>query len=487
MESCIVCWFCLPLICKYNYLLYYVRKTNKELNMKKILRFGIAAGLGILSFQASAQTEVKLPGKLTISGQIRPRFEFRNGFKRPIREGDEAAAFIEQRSRINAHYKQDKFNIKLSLQDVRIWGDVGQINKSDNLFSAHEAYGEWTPNKHVALKIGRQELVYDDHRILGNLGWAAQGRSHDAVKFVYKDSDTTWEIHGAVTYNQDSNVPEPAKIQTPTAGDFNGGNSNEGFAITQGIFSNPLSTQFVWFKTSLGKVGKITFLALNDIVQKSAAKGNTARLTVGTNPTLKFGKIKLAGSFYAQTGAIDTDADVSGILGSLTATYTGGKKVIPSIGFDYVSGDDTSSTDVNEAFNPLYGTHHKFYGYQDFFYVGSGHGNRGLIDIFAKSVFKFGKPGKLVAHAHAFLSASENFNALTFDGTEASLEESRFFGGELDLVYVKSLAKGVTLKLGTSFFLAADGINSVKGTPIVDGDFTDEFNNWSWAMIDFKF
>lgn len=468
--------------------------------MKKVILTGSIIASLFAGQSMMAQDALK-DGQLTISGQVRPRFEFRNGFKRPNRVGEEPAAFMEQRSRVKAAYKAPKFNMKMSIQDVRIWGDVGQINKSDALTSFHEAYGEWTPDSSIALRIGRQEFVYDNARILGNLDWAAQGRSFDAVKFVYKAPKS--EFHFATTYNQDAGPAEPAKLQSPDAGEFNGATSNEGFAL-----SYPLSTQFAWFKTKLGTKGDISFLALNDFTQIANANGSSglvARGTIGANPKLKFGDFKVEGSFYYQIGKTSGTLRTNGLLANLDLTYTGGKKVTPTIGFDYLSGDDTQTTDVTEGFDPLYGTHHAFYGYMDYFYVGNGHRNvgggttanqtslsAGLVDLYVKSVFKLGKPGKLVAHLHGFFSPTEVIDPTTLD-----LEDSQgsYLGTELDLVYVKKLSDKIMFKAGQSFMVQTDAMNTLKGahtdaTTVNTAAFSYTnvgLNTWSWAMIDFTF
>lgn len=434
----------------------------------------------LLTSNISFGQDVK-DGELLISGQVRPRFEFRNGFKKPVQEGEEPSAFMEQRGRINLLYKASKYNVKLSLQDVRIWGDVGQINKSDGLSSFHEAYGEWLPNKNVAVKIGRQELVYNDARILGNLDWAAQGRAHDAFKFVYTDS--TWEAHFIATYNQDATVQEPAKLQSPTGGDFNGtGTSAIGFKLPY-----PYMSQMGYFKTTFAK-GDFSALIINDVTQKTTTTGNVNRLTIGIDPHYTLGKIKLSASAYYQIGKESDAMKSNGFLASLSATYNTGKKITPTLGFDILSGDDTTSKKVNEGFNPLYGTHHAFYGFMDYFYVGNGHSNTGLVDLYLKTDIKF-KASKLMAHVHGFMSQSENFNRQKFvlDGTK---ESAKYLGTELDLVYVKALTKNIKFNLGTSFMFATDGMYSIKGTsinPAKDAFNNMGVNNWSWAMIDFTF
>jgi hypothetical protein len=447
-------------------------------------KFTLAGSLLALSLvPALAQTATPAPdGQLTIGGQVRPRFEFRNGFKKPVQEGEEPAAFMEQRSRLNMAYKASAYNIKVSFQDVRIWGDVGQINKSDFLTSLHEGYGEWTPNKHVALRIGRQELVYNDSRILGNLDWAAQGRSHDAFKFIYKDS--VQDLHFISTYNQDGTVQEPGKLQSPTGGDFNGtGTAAEGFKLPY-----PYSTQILYYKRLLGK-SDFNFLAINDIIQKQVMAGSVARLTLGIDPNLVFGKFKINASAYYQLGKQSVSTDVNAYMLSLKATYTGSKKITPTIGFDMLSGDDTTSKTTNEFFDPLYGTHHAFYGLMDYFYVGNAHGARGLIDIYLKTVLDLGKAGKLNTDIHGFMSEADNYDELKFQ-TEAKKEEAKYLGTEVDLVWVKPITKNIKFNLGTSFMLATNGMYSVKKTSIdkVQKEYNNiGLNNWTWSMIDFTF
>ena len=69
-----------------------------------------------------------------------------------------------------------KFGV--TVQDVRVWGqDVSTINRTttadNNALMLHEAWAEMLltdttlKNKALSLKIGRQELNYDDQRLIG--------------------------------------------------------------------------------------------------------------------------------------------------------------------------------------------------------------------------------------------------------------------------------------------------------------------------------
>ena len=137
--------------------------------MKKIL----LAVLGLVATQTFAQ--------FTLDGEFRPRTEFRNGYKTLNPSNTDAALFTSQRTRLNTKFEAEKYSFFVSIQDVRTWGDVPQLNVSDkNGLAIHEAWGLVNFNG-MTLKAGRQEIVYDDSRMFGNVGWAQQGRSHDAL------------------------------------------------------------------------------------------------------------------------------------------------------------------------------------------------------------------------------------------------------------------------------------------------------------------
>ena len=118
--------------------------------------------------------------EFNLSGEIRPRYENRYGFSSLRSEADKAGKFISQRSRINFDFKNEKMIFKVILQNVRVWGDVSTLASNDKSIAFHEAWAEGIISDKLRLKIGRQEIAYDDQRIFGSSGWAQQARSHDA-------------------------------------------------------------------------------------------------------------------------------------------------------------------------------------------------------------------------------------------------------------------------------------------------------------------
>ncbi|MCY7359793.1 MAG: alginate export family protein [Rudanella sp.] len=81
-------------------------------------------------------------------------------------------------------------------------------NADLNGLMLHEAWGEFSLldtnktklGKEFTLKIGRQELVYDDVRLLGNLDWLQQARRHDMALLKY--SAKGWTAHVGIAYTK---------------------------------------------------------------------------------------------------------------------------------------------------------------------------------------------------------------------------------------------------------------------------------------------
>lgn len=433
----------------------------------------------ICAFAAFAQ--------FSLEGQYLPRTELRNGFKKPILPGQDPAIFTEHRARLTASYKLEKLGFKFSLQDVRIWGETGQINKSDQLLSVHEAYGDYYASEKSTFRIGRQEVIYDDHRFFGNLDWAAQARELDAVRYLYKDSKGN-QFDAMASWNQTGygdGVPEPTKLTGNNYTIITGGGTNTRI-FNLGL---PKAQLMAYYKKTF-KRGDIAFMLLNDIFNSNDSTNEThSDFTFGFTPNFKIKKLKVGGQFYytggaagkTYTGGTYKNIDLGGFMVNAFVQHTGIKGV-PLLGFDYLSGDDPTTAKV-EGWSPKYGTNHKFYGYMDYFYVGNGHGganerSAGLLDIYLKTTFKLSEKTTLMGDLHYFASAADRTNQATkkvYGGT---------LGTELDLVISHVLAKGVVIKGGYSqMFGTTATMKQLKfGNP---NQKIEGMQNWVWVMMAF--
>ena len=420
-----------------------------------LTRAAAVFGLALATALPAAQAQ------FTLSAEVRPRAELRDGFKTPSSEGFEPAFFVEQRSRLYADYAAPKYSFRFALQDIRLWGQTPQIFKEElGVAFLSEAWGEFdlgaTPTHR--LRVGRQILSYDNQRFLGGLEWAQQGRRHDAAVYKYQPAGKGLKLHVAAAFNADDAVPEPRYLQGEAAN----------FYSTPGNYK---SLQFAWLnKTFGGGAGSVSVLALNATLQNADTTVSNKQ-TLGLIPRYKLKNgIALAADLYYQTGELGGN-DVGAYLLGANATFP--TKVTPlTVGFELISGkDDADGTSDITNFSPDYGTNHAFNGLMDYFFVGPANGNVGVNDFYAKSKFSLGE-GALLAHVHHFLTGSEQL-----DAEGQALDKS--MGTELDLVYTRAIAGGVRLHLGYSHLRATETMLALRPGNRVG-------NNWAWAMVTFK-
>ncbi|MFZ6013947.1 MAG: alginate export family protein, partial [Bacteroidota bacterium] len=252
--------------------------------------------------------------QLTFSGQIRTRSEFRDGQGTPSADTI-PAFFTSQRTRLNFGYSAYRFKIYASVQDVRVWGqDASSINRittdSYDGLMVHEGWAEISlvdtgrVVKNFALKIGRQELVYDDVRLLGNLDWLQQARRHDAV--LLKFDHQGWTAHLGAAFNQSAERK---------ANHIYSGVPTGYAASTNGLGAMYKSMQFLYLGRKL-HFGNASLLAFKDDFSKftfAAAdslkknpiygKGVWSRYTIGGNLFgTAFRKLNFSFSAFYQGG-----------------------------------------------------------------------------------------------------------------------------------------------------------------------------------------
>lgn len=451
-----------------------IRNTIKWIGLAIIQTTLLSSVMASDADKVIAKTK-KDTGVFTVGAQIRPRFEYRHGFKKPLADGLKPAAFVEQRSRVWFNYETSKFRIHLNLQDIRMWGSTDQIYKGDpSMFNAYEAYGEYLMNKSWAFKVGRQALDYDNARFFGNLDWAAQGRSHDAFLLKYKNEAQKLDVHAGIAYNQLQTEPKYLSYA----------------AYSQ---NNYKVMYYAWAHKKWDKLD-VSLLFNNDGREKAFDSTVVNRQTIGLIPSYKSGKWKFGMEAYYQmgetAGATEKNNKVSAYFVSLNATYKTNLTPI-TLGVDFASGNaHDADANTENAWNPLYGTNHKFYGFMDYFYVGNPHGQRngstGLIDIYAKTNFQLTESRKdfLLVHVHYFMSPVELLDLTDAAGTATA---DAGLGTEIDLVYKHVFSKGVSANVGYSQMFSTDSMKQIKGmASVADGYTKTGSNNWIWAQINFS-
>jgi hypothetical protein len=479
--------------------------------------------------------------QLTLTGQLRTRTEYRNGLGTLQPKANNAAFFTSQRSRLSFNYKAGRIILQTSLQDIRIWGqDASTISSADgNKLGVHEAWGEIIlANKkdtsfkkpaveYFAVKIGRQELVYDDVRLLGNLDWLQQARRHDAAVFkllnkglqldagfAFNQNTDAFNYNGA--YYTPANIAVSVKdskgflVATPTGliplmngTGISSKTGNPAFVnapSTNGMNQNYKSLQYLYAAKTF-KNTKVSSLFLADHFGKYSLdsvltsttggdgyvygrrfnkKGLNSRITTGlmVNSTLNKKKsISLTAGIYYQGGKDKDGVDLSAYTTTLSFALTK-MKFTYTLGWDYVSGNDAfSSSTTNHRFDPLYGTPHKFWGYMDYFYVGTGSPAGGLSDPFLK--IKYGSKNKRFSAAldYHYFSLAKDMKNVTGNAIK------KYLGSEFDFIANYSLNKVTTIEWGVSIMAASKCMEYAKNISPGTSNLT---GSWSYLMINIK-
>jgi hypothetical protein len=336
---------------------------------------------------------------LKFSGQVRQRFEMVD------KDFTDTTSFNSQnylRTRFAVSYDNDDYSTFIQLQDSRIFGTETNTLKDGtaDALDVHQAYFKLKNLFGVPLtaKVGRFEAAYGPQRLMGAVGWHNIGRSFDGVIF-----NLTNDFANVDFFNF-------KQVEASTV------NDNDDFNVR----------------------GAYAHLTLMDGHKTQAfAIQDGDRMTFGGYGKGVFAGVSYELEFAMQNGTESDDVNYGGMMYGLNAGYKIAGMTL-SAGVDFVSGDDTTTTDVNESFNTLYATNHKYYGYMDYFLNLPVHtGGLGLSDIHVKM------SGLKVA-GHVVNVAYHMFNA---DQSEDS------FGNELDITLVKKYADNVKIVAGYSIFM----------------------------------
>ena len=138
--------------------------------------------LQILREEVAKKRPAGAAGKVKIQGQVRTRFEWNdNDFQ--IGSADLAHLLRTRVSVIGAPY--EKTLVVVQAQDSRRFGEETSTlgDGSGDQIDFHQAYLQLDQvfDQPIALKVGRQEIVYSGQCLVGAVGWHNVGRAFDAV------------------------------------------------------------------------------------------------------------------------------------------------------------------------------------------------------------------------------------------------------------------------------------------------------------------
>jgi len=482
----------------------------------------IIPALMIVAFFAT--TEIAKAADISFSGQLLTRYEMNeHGTNANNTFNDESAPgdFIVSRTRIAADVAvNDSTSAFIQMSRNSTWGsntadnnntggDTGaangsfQVSDADAKLGLHQAY--FTLKNFATLpadlKMGRQQIVLDGHRIFGNTIWTVGQQTHDAIRLDHKHDNMSFSY---------------AYIVASEAGSTANNDTDQDA-------SNEIDAHMAYFKYAgiLGGNLSLTYAGIIDPCGNSSscttapAEGQNDMHTLGFRQAGQLYGIDYRGEYYYQWGDANQDADA---MTGGTATGVGvdrdaymfgirvGKafnnvnmKPSLTIWYDYLSGtEDSDLTDSNakfKSFNPVFDTGHKFYGLQDL-YLGVGTGNQtngtgglGLQDLALKTKMSPMPGWTFKMDYHWFYTAESvtaNSNRLVADfGQDNALggaqrNTGNDLGNELDLSLQNKYNANTTITAGFSNYSTTQAFRNLRN---VDGGSA----NWAYLMFDVKF
>ncbi|MBN2614038.1 MAG: alginate export family protein [Bacteroidales bacterium] len=405
-----------------------------------------------LAIAASAKSQV------VIDGEIRPRAEFNDGVKTLLSKDQSAAMVTSQRSRLNLSYQDDRISSRISVQDVRVWGEA-EPRKDLNSINLFEAWAGFKMNDAFSMRLGRQVFKYDDNRILGISNWNNIATSHDLALFMYSKNSN--KLHLGLAYNNDKDKKYESNYPVN--------------------FYKYLGT--LWYNRQWTNSLSTSVLNVLDGNQPEGSDHTVYnRYTSGVY--LTYNNDSSASSFsaaaYYQYGKLESGMKVSAYFASFNYSYSWSGNFNTWIGADYFSGDDAFEADnTSSAFSKLQGDSHGFYGYMDYFgTIEKDTKGGGLTDLFIGMEHKLSKK---VSHELTLHHFRLNNNIIdTISSTGETLKADRNLGVEIDYMLKYKPTTNLELRAGYSTMLAAPSMEILKG-----GD-PDRYQQWAWVMLTFK-
>ena len=433
--------------------------------MKKVILSALF--LAALPSVVQAQEEETPENTFTLSAQLRPRFEYRNGAYVPLQEGEKPAILVNNRARINFDYRHgDQLQLFLSFQNVNIWGQAPQVQLNDRTggLSIFEAYAALPIYKDINAKIGRQMIVLDEDRIFGSLDWHPAGRAHDAININWKNDKLSLRSFFAFNQNYlDGNASNvKGNVNNPKGQYFYIAPGTQPYQHLEAVHAHYNITPTQGVSVLVANLGQRNS-SNNDIDYNMQTIGFHYR---GKSDALRYGA-----EGYLQTGKNAAGKDKEAFLLAALVGYQFTPAFSATLGLDYLSGNDTnSSSNKDKAFNPFSGTNHKFYGFMDHFYVLPNSPKVGLLNPYLNLNLKTSDKGSLSATGHYFRSAGKIL------GSEDN--KTRHLGVEGDLVYTHKIQQYVSLQAGYSLFIPSDSYKSLRGLRNVRKQ-----QDWLWCSL----
>ena len=386
--------------------------------------------------------------------------EIRDGGFTESEGTDKSAQFLMERTRLILEYSRPHLEMKVTAQHSGVWGQAGKGS-----FNLNEAWAKLSTKNGLFAQMGRQILSYDDERIIGANDWAMASLSHDVIRLGYEGYGH--KAHVIFAFNQ------------------NAENVSGGTYYTNGAQPYKLMHS-LWYHYDVPKIPLGVSLLFMNIGMQGGEKGGTGdkapynryQQLVGGFLSFRPGKLTTEASYYHQMGRNEDNAEIDAWMASFKAQFQISNKVGVLAGYDYLSGDKyfavTSKGMLGVVrhkyiggFSPVYGSHHKFYGMMDFFYV------QAYINGFSPGLQNLYAGVSYTPFKRLNLKATYHYMAMTSDleGIDKTL------GHDIDIEASYQIMKDVHIDLGFSYMTGTGTMAKLKRADSGDN------LKWGWFSL----
>jgi len=409
--------------------------------------------ISLIAIFISALAPVK--AQFTISGEIREKALYMDGYKLLRDSSKVPFGLVIQRSRLNLDYKKDKLSFYFSVQDVRSWGQTSPTDYNNNV-GLFEAWAKYDITEQLSVKFGRQQIKYDDERLLCSSLWPDAGSAHDLALFQYNDKASSTRVDYGIAMNNDSSSINYLDSYNVKAYKY---------------------LSFLWLNRKfIDNTLDISFMSILDVNQRTKQINNFEnRYTLGPNVNYKIDKFRAGGTFYYQTGSIASGQEVRAMFYSANVAYRFCKKAELMIAYDHYSGTDfsdtTSAKTKSTSFDKLYGSTHRVLGYMDYF-LGTNSditNGAGINDLYARLNIDPNELNNLEITVHSFRLDKAYLPvslALPVPSTTTIVNKcyqlDKNLGTEFDFVYTYKPSNVINLSLGYCFMLKTNTLEYIS-------------------------
>lgn len=384
--------------------------------------------------------------------EYRPRIEYREGFKQPIKDSSNSSIFATHRARISIDFKLNRFKFHSSIQDVRAWGQYGIQSKTNSL-SVFEIYVQSKISNKWSIKLGRQSVELDNGRLFSKANWSQNSKAHDGIDLIYNSKKLKSQLFGF--YNQ--------SYTNNTGTYFDLYDQEYAFLFIHSLQINLLKKIDLSFLNS--------FDGYENLSHKNVYY---VRGTSGFRMKIKQKKMEGIIAGYYQYGQLQNGKQISSFYIQPELKLTTGK-ITTRLGAELLSGDDQSNPNsFSNSFSTLYGVAFKFNGNINYFTsFPKDVANGGLLNPYLFFQYEPSKKWKIKLEQHLFYLQN---NVLNNKGKAIG----KFLGYENDVKVKYSVNHFTAIQAGVSLIMTTNHLEEVRGVDLIN------YPYWGYIMVTFK-